>query len=561
MKHNLKKIFQFCNIALMLISLTAVNIPHAQGEFNYNDLIKTCPEETEGMAGDLYLTIHKKIKEGSMDITLRNIANEYSLSQDEAKSIVYGNGIAKAETHPEAARLTQEIKIKFTEELTLHEYASDLFDEIAPAEIFANGNLSDSEFDLVSDFNIVEVLLFGSNAKIDDFCTPPAGSAKKEIINITLDAKPKTKQENPETKTSTQATGNSGGPSIAPTPPEITIGSGAPQTKTDAFTQPGFQINPQIGTGVTSQAESDMNAGGATPPSCEYKNTKLKLENYSSFFKSSWQKLTAFLYSFTNIGEIIIAKAETDKLETVDSTEELQEPIPCDGIFCLDINFINRKSTLSFPEEENCISCHITYINENLSEVISSSIVPNFANGMLFGTGICPGALTDIGLDFNFRIETRPIPFRYDKGFTMNDPIDAAKKFFEKFTASGFKENETKPNQIELADNHVKKTINKTHEKEAEALLNESTHRLARIEEEYRKNLAQETTSANLENTSIYVDEVGRELDRMISFFDTLRLRIKRLATCACERLQETRACTREDTDFKEQPPECQWKK
>lgn len=117
---------------------------------------------------NLYALVHAKLLRYPQNDALNEIAKNYGLSRDEARSVVNGSMTPLFNTNALKNNVTQEdafLAMKGMQEqfeLLLETY--DLKQEIdiytTPTEMFANNDLSDSGFDLIHDLAVIEEILF-----------------------------------------------------------------------------------------------------------------------------------------------------------------------------------------------------------------------------------------------------------------------------------------------------------------------------------------------------------------------------------------------------------------
>jgi hypothetical protein len=118
---------------------------------------------------DLYLLVYDKVVNAPERDALKEVAKMYGLTKDEADRVVNGS-ITPIFNNPDisSAQLTQEdayILVKnlqddFTELSEIFELEKEIDVSITPSELFANGDLSDSGFDLVYDLSVIEEIMF-----------------------------------------------------------------------------------------------------------------------------------------------------------------------------------------------------------------------------------------------------------------------------------------------------------------------------------------------------------------------------------------------------------------
>lgn len=90
-----------------------------------------------------------------------------------------------------------------------------------------------------------------------------------------------------------------------------------------------------------------------------------------------------------------------------------ERTLPCNDIFCITVNLVTDSAESSaatdFGETENCIACHVSYINERMQETLSKSLVANKVPMNWFEDATCKEAGLNLGLGMNFYAIKQPI--------------------------------------------------------------------------------------------------------------------------------------------------------
>ncbi|MBD3360205.1 hypothetical protein GF366_00215 [Candidatus Peregrinibacteria bacterium] len=132
--------------------------------FDWNDVFSPSSQGT-----DLYFLVYDKLILFPEKDALKEVAQKYGLTKDEAQRVIDGSltplfNIPERRgaelTHEDTYILANNLRNDFAELSELFELQQEVDVAIAPSEIFANGDLSDSGFDLVHDLSIIEEILF-----------------------------------------------------------------------------------------------------------------------------------------------------------------------------------------------------------------------------------------------------------------------------------------------------------------------------------------------------------------------------------------------------------------
>ncbi len=118
---------------------------------------------------DIYMMLYKKSLEYPQKNALREIAGNNGLTTDEAQAVIDGsitpifnnpNRRSTQLTQEEAFGMANDIQDDFLTLKSIYEVQQEVDMAIKPSEIFANGDLSDSGFDLIHDLDVIEKIIF-----------------------------------------------------------------------------------------------------------------------------------------------------------------------------------------------------------------------------------------------------------------------------------------------------------------------------------------------------------------------------------------------------------------
>jgi len=354
---------------------------------------------------DLYLTIYNKTKNQPQKQATKNIANKYGLPQTDLIHITnadYGPIVEKKPglSQEELTEKVTEIQAELNTEKELLELKANIKASTEMSEIFANGDLGDSGFDLIHDLDRIEEILFLKANPIDIGRSytkagagaaggvAPVGQAGDTQTTVTGPAGTKL----PSSSTPTESDYD---PVVPGTP--VKTGQGGHQTKSGTFSG---QINP-------NECFADNAYGDALD---EFETKSLKDANY----KDGSAGQTAYS------GEIDFGGPETPAATKAPATgagsEPVLEPKPTeitniesaeaddwdkkrwcsdDKTFCIDVRLIRKPAVSAFTNADNCIACHIEKINDVLKTTISHSLIPSKATGNLGESAMCKKGVID----------------------------------------------------------------------------------------------------------------------------------------------------------------------
>lgn len=309
-------------------------------------------------------------------------------------------------TQDEAIKKMVEIQQRYQEEKEIFDLKSDIEASVTPSEIFQNGDVGDSGFDLINDLNNIENILFKKMDPIDvggAFDASSAGGAG------TAGGPGDTGAQTGSTAPKTGPAGDTGSTSSALTEGEAGAGTGT-----------GTGESPVSGTPYSGLGEKP--SATENPNICFADST---IDKALQDFNDKKSKSSSYKETPTTVKSTTAAKGpgtgEEDE-ENIDQTSSalsapaefdfnppatppgpikpapaanwLKEP-PCEEVLCIRVNFV-KKAASAYVDADNCIACHVEKINAKLKETINHSLIPGKATGNLLEPGTCKQATADL---------------------------------------------------------------------------------------------------------------------------------------------------------------------
>ncbi len=396
-------------------------------------------EQDDSKVGqDLYMVIYEKTQDQPEKQADKNIAGKYGMSEADLVRILngdYTNLVEKKKgmTQEEAMKKIAEIQQVFAEEKDLLQLQANIKAAVEPSEIFANGNINDSGFDLINDLQIIENLLFLKSDPIDvggDFSAPGAGGGGEAGAGAGAGATPPAAQ------------GGGAGTGAG-------AGAGAGNAGGKGGTVYSGKVNQPVSTGAGVQAVAPGAAQKqVNPDSCfagnkydkaltDFDTRKQTDSNLKD--NSQGQVMSGTLPAGGTTGGAAGGAANTpatggatsgtgnqaaantsDFLPPTPESTTPVEPAPagqwlkdklCAGPFCIDVKFITKPATSAYQNADNCIACHAEKINDTLKKVINHTLVPSKAPGNLGESAECKKAIgTAFGsISMNFYAIAMPV--------------------------------------------------------------------------------------------------------------------------------------------------------
>lgn len=288
----------------------------------------------------------------------------------------YGSILEKkpALTQEEAEAKIIEIQQNLREEKELLSLYANVQSSVEINEIFANGDMDDSGFDLISDLQIIEKVLF--------LVSEPTAIGGGYTGTSAPGGVPLPHQESSAASSNPNSQAFLGG-------------------STSALNNSNEENLANDQTGSTSMPlTTAANEAGVDPNSCfigdkyeqafaAFEDKKQQDKNYKDLsgnvLPGAPQKNT--LGNTTNIGDgdldlatapFLPAQSDVakDAVKAAPADQWLKDK-PCTDVLCLKIEEIMKPATSAFQDSDNCIACHVEKINDTLKNVITHTLVPS----------------------------------------------------------------------------------------------------------------------------------------------------------------------------------------
>jgi hypothetical protein len=549
-------------------------------------------KDDKDVGKDLYMVIYKKTQDEPQKQAGKNIAGKYGMPEADMVRILQGDYTKMIEKKPgmtqeEAMKKISEIQQLYAEEKDILQLKADIKAAVEPNEIFANGDINDSGFDLINDLQIIENLLFLKSDPIDVGGTFGAGGEEAGEEGATGST----------SQPSTGGTGGTGGGTGSGSGAGGTGGTGSTGqavsgadggtsdggsagagSGTGGTSQPSGKLNPNscFGSGELGKALAEFEARKADNP--QFKDKSQGAAPYAGTGGAGGGGTGSGTTGGGASGESPTGKTSsalgTDFMPPKPDNSPAAAAAPadnwlkeklCPGFFCLDVKFIMKPATSSYQNADNCIACHAEKINDTLKKVINHTLVPSKAPGNLGESAKCKKAVgTAFGsISMNFYAVAMPVltPVNDDLVYGTNIEDDwynycnavafpfSCRK--EKAPASPEQSNYVVPATI--TDMASKKEISYAQETLPLETLSRNVETAAvGLQNERQQNLVSYSVSQKADNAIGYFNPLKVELNLMNYYFSNIRDLLHSLhekvngipGDPACTKLRDKKTCT-----------------
>jgi len=376
---------------------------------------------------DMYLTVYKSTQTDTLSDAIKATAAQYGLPPERMSLILGGDITPILERSPlmridDAVKIYNQMVATYNDKKDSLQIVATLKAKVEPNEMFADGDLSNSGFDLINDLNNIEIILFQKNDLVSYGGTYSGGGGNETPAGTgpSGSAAPTTTGKIPVNLNGTGGggqTANGGGTGGQNALPQKDPFASLKEDKSKAFIG---SINPSqcFAGDKIANAFDEFSKAAAT-------NAKLKFRPPADIAAGAGGGGTNNPGSGTG-GALPTVAVPTPTATTPPAAAPLQAAPPgdytspplCDSIICMSLDFVMKPAVASFNKTDNCIQCHVQYINDGLQKTISHSLIPAKASGNLGESGLCKNAagtaLGSVGMNVSINIVPMITPAKDD---------------------------------------------------------------------------------------------------------------------------------------------------
>lgn len=421
----------------------------------------TDPEE---VGQNLYLTIYSKTQSNTLGDAIHATAEQYGMPPERMSLILGGDITPILERSPtmrieDAVRIYNQMIGTYNSRKSSADLQASISAKIVPNEIFADGDVDNSGFDLIHDLNNIEIILFqkndlvsfggsladsggGGGAPVPD----ASGQATDPLTGVPIPI---------------DLTGTTGQPNQPPpakpkveNPFKATI-----EDKSAIFTGGGINPNQCFPMTNLDQALDKFAEAASTNPGLKSSFVKPATQSTKSGTGSGAAGGGGVTGSDLNIPVPIVDSVPASTIPVVPAPAgDYTTPPICDEILCVSIDFVEAPATPAYTSTDNCIQCHVQYINESMQKTIAHSLIPAKATGNLGESGLCKNAagtaLGAIGMNINLSLVPIITPPKDDLT-QLGNISDEWNKYAEKNGFWNYSEKQTRKKQAEATGKPV----------------------------------------------------------------------------------------------------------
>ncbi len=126
-------------------------------------------KKSKFLAHDMYLNIYVEINDKPEKAATKTVADKFGMSEEQISSIAKNGDLSSLYDGSKTLDKTHQQYIKildsYNKALATENLRTELEQAVKPSEIFADGDTSNSDFDLIHDLSIIEEILFNERSK------------------------------------------------------------------------------------------------------------------------------------------------------------------------------------------------------------------------------------------------------------------------------------------------------------------------------------------------------------------------------------------------------------
>ncbi len=410
--------------------------------FDWNDVFNPLGPSEKGK--NLYNLVYKKLTRDAGKDALTQVSKNFGLTPEEARAAINGslttilnneNRRSTGMSQATAAKIVADLQSDYADLSELYQIQQEVDTLIAPSEIFSNGDLSDSGFDLINDLAAIEEILFVEKSPVT--VGGVYEEAYKSPFNPTEDQKQYENYVANETDVAElplviDSDGKVGVIKIGDKEVEAEMLDHDDCEEDNGLANAINDFNDKNGGGggegdVGGGGEGDGDDGGGEGAPEDIKpqtpTTSAPKGNWAKQWCPGYEEPGVFAgvaSKFNSLGGVgdnyIAGGAASANFESKAFSANM-------GV-CFDIKAIKKKIATYLPGA-TCILCEVEKINLLLDKTLSHTLIPNKATGNLMESAKCKKAAMVPLINLQFILIWNPVPT------PINDKLIFGRNLFE----------------------------------------------------------------------------------------------------------------------------------
>lgn len=523
--------------------LQSIGIDNPNGEITSDSIFHTSNR-------NLYTYVYQQIFNKPEKETIIELSQAYGLSPTDAEIVVSGvysplmRDRGSAYTQSRAVDDMTKIQKSYARILQHKQLAYRLGATVASTEIFSNGSLDDSSFDLIHDLNIIEQLLFVDQSKIQ--------------LNQKPFKDPLAKSGTLGTSSASSTSSNAGSPGTS-TPPTPSSPPGSPGAPIPLSTEKPLSID-DIMKGLTNTNGTLNECQKNSPLNKALKAYEAQKGGSGSSTSSGSAGSGTSSISLSPPAIRDITPPENTPITTTpaapvtfsepdlcdDISNNILDPQPKDSsikselifayppnsekhIFCVSLDTRSRSYT-SFTPGQSCIQCTVAAMAETMKKLLSKSLAPNKLTGNVYESSKCKSINLSSMLDLNINLIPVPIITPQKLGpFVGHDIGKEWDRFVKNSTPFGTTKGASSQRATDESYQNVGPDATQTQ------LLNEITTTIQREVSSTRERLANHPVARQGNAKSEGYQQIMVEMRLMTSYFASFQEMLQRFNDTTCK--------------------------
>lgn len=467
-------------------------------------------KKKEFTAQNMYLEIYETVNLEPQKTSIEKTSTKFSMTEDQMQKLINEGNLSpltereKDLTIDKVSKQYFEIFNTYRREFELETMRTDLEQDVKPSEIYADGNTSNSDFDLIHDLSVIEKILFDESSEIDfgekfpKFNIKFVSKAEKEAIE-------------------------------------------------DLFTTPAQQ--EEYADMIERSELTDGARDGINPLLCLDTDATLA-EALESFEEQKAEE---------DIEDIVDYADWDENLETLDDAEipsakgdvwPTKYLCPDGAFFCININF-EMGPPDKYAHTANCVACHVYHINQQIDKMLSKPLSPNKITGNIFEVPKCKSGFANLPVNMNIITTAVPAPRQANEDMYHQTDINAElQKIRDMFKFFSYEKTESQEEEDlgrpdpSIEDRGVRKAVTNA---PPNPTITDVASRSSNITESQRQEKEEEARlkpqDTYAENQNRYFQIIFSELNTMSMYFEAMKDKFEEMKT-PCNDLATKQNCT-----------------